>query len=1078
MAGSAAIEDPSGRATLQVAFRYTPTYQQLAEAQSALTRMAELVCDATEAQVRIAEVRFTTSPADEELAGFWLLPQNARSGGAYFADGSGLRRLGSHMDVFTPAQARPDQLAHLLGHHAFGLGDQYDERRRRGGACGLGPGFESEELSEVNHSLMQATGGMRCADGSLAGQSCLHDDECGGSTCAAVLASEFSVAANHDLVRGEGDTCPRPQALSRIQLRGLLPRSAEPLTRFDPKDFLTARATSSWYQEIEALDASGVLPGARLFAYLTHVEPLAWQLSIATDAGDFGGRSGDIRVLRTWTLRFNSDYSLAGVTPPSLTFKLTTRGDNSSFDVAVDVGTLNADAKTEPGTGFDGLQMIGAGTVKVTMTADGLPGCKEPYCATTWSTRTGRWETTEQSLLHGGISDWETLVANYPFLTVPATVPSADAPEACRVAPDFVNDVMGSDQVVLVLDTSRSMGTSADSGIAELCDNRRDDDGDRQIDETSCANSRLDFARLALRAFLALQQGRKVQVGVVSLHTDADVVAEVEDLTPARRIALGAALGNLTADGDTALGSALERTQETLAEAERLGRSRTVVLLTDGASNVGIAVGQEQRLLSSSRLRLFAVGLERSADLMALSALTARSGGTTYRAERPADLPGIYAELAARQSGAALLMERTPFVLARAGDAEAKRAGAPPVREFDLKVEEHASQLLVFLGVRNTRIDSWKLLFDFKGPNGEHIDDTSLQTSRESGFVLIRVSDPHPGTWRLRVLPGATGVQASELVAFVDNDAADLSADVLPRLASVRAPVLISASPVYETDLDDDVAVTGRVRRPDGSEVAVALRRHPFTRGWQALFDDWAGRGLYEVQVDAEVGQRARPALGEAIFDAPARAPVRVVPFHRSTSASFFLAAAETPPCSDADCDADGIRNPVENRCGNDSDGDGTPNSFDTDSDNDELLDRVEGAGDSDGDLIPDFCDAKDSRQDEGGSFTAAMEAEEKARLLVCTQDAAAGVDELKASLLTVRRVLQIVRTAASLSEEKRRALADRLETVIDLKKKALIIGNAGDVLPDFCGKVQERIDEALAVEREIRPEVDATLAK
>jgi hypothetical protein len=200
------------------------------------------------------------------------------------------------------------------------------------------------------------------------------------------------------------------------------------------------------------------------------------------------------------------------------------------------------------------------------------------------------------------------------------------------------------------------------------------------------------------------------------------------------------------------------------------------------------------------------------------------------------------------------------------------------------------------------------------------------------------------------------------------------------------------------------------------------------------------------------------------------------VPFHRSTTASFYVADGDFPPCSTNDCDGDGIRNAVENRCGNDTDGDGVPNRYDTDSDNDELLDRIEGTRDSDGDGIPDFCDAKDSRKEEGGSFGAAIEAEEKARNLVCTDNAAAGVDELKASLLALRRILQIVRTAASLSEETRHALAGRLEAVIDLKKKALVIGNPGDVLPDFCGKVQDRLDEALTIEREIRSQVDALL--
>jgi len=1075
VAGSATIEDPTGRATLQVAFRFPPTYQQLAESQAALTQMAELICDATEAQVRISEVRFTTAPADEEAAGLWFLPQNARSGGSYFADGSGLRRLGSHMDVFAPAQRRPDQLAHLFSHHAFGLGDEYDEQRRRGGACGVGPSFEPQMLNETNHSLMQAAGGMRCTSGALAGQACLRDDECGGSSCTAVLASEFSVASNHDLLRGLGDTCPRQQTLSRIHFRGLLPKTAEPLTAFDPTDFLTARATSSWYQEAETVDTGGTLPGLRLYAYLTHVEPMAWQLSFAADAGELGGKDGEFRLLHTWMLRFNPDFSLAGVTHPPMTLKLKARADAAPFDVAVDVGTLEPAGTTQAGTGFDGLQMIGAGAVKVVMGFDGLPGCSASYCATSWNTHTQRWELSEQSLLHGGLSDWETLVQNYPFLRAPAGLPAADPPEICRTAPDFINDVMGSDQVVLVTDTSLSMGTSVGRGTAEVCNNGRDDDGDGSVDEAACVSSRLDFARLAMRAFLSLEQGRNVQVGVIAMHTDADIVARVDDLTAAREMVLGAVLDNLSADGDTALGTALERTHEALADVQRLGRSRTVILLTDGVNNVGIAPGQEQRLLPPSRLRMFTVGLGSAADLMTSSVLSARSAGTTYYAAGAADLPGIYAELAARQNGQPLLMERTAFQIARPGDADGKRAGVPPAREFNLDVEEHASQLVLFLGARNDRIASWRLYFDLTGPDGERIDDTSLQASSEPGFVVVRISDPHPGRWRLRVLAGASGIQATELVAFVENDNIRLSADALPRLASVRSPVRITASPAYETDLEGDVTVTGKVHRPDGTDVDITLKRDPFTRGWQVPFDKWAGRGLYEVKIDAKVGDRTQPALGEAIFDGAARAPVRVVPFHRSTTASFYLADGEFAKCAANDCDNDGIRNGIETRCGNDTDGDGIPNRFDGDSDNDEVLDSIEGVRDSDGDLIPDFCDPKDDGNG-AGSFAAAIKAEEQAMTLVCTEDAPAGIDQLKESLLRLRRILQIVRTTSSLSLERRHTLAGRMETAIELKKKALVIGNPGDVLPDFCGKVRERLDEALTIEREIRPEIDAML--
>ncbi len=124
-AGHGSMEDPTGRTAIEVNFRSPPTYQQVAETQAALTRMAALICDATEGQVRLRRVRMTTGEVDEDLAAFWLHSSQTRSGGDFFADGSGLERLGSHMDLYAGELARPDRLAPLFAHHAFGLGDQF-----------------------------------------------------------------------------------------------------------------------------------------------------------------------------------------------------------------------------------------------------------------------------------------------------------------------------------------------------------------------------------------------------------------------------------------------------------------------------------------------------------------------------------------------------------------------------------------------------------------------------------------------------------------------------------------------------------------------------------------------------------------------------------------------------------------------------------------------------------------------------------------------------------------------------------------------------------------------------------------
>lgn len=1063
-AGVGTIDDPTGGAALQVSFRRTPSFQDLAEAQAALTRMAALVCDATEGQVRFERIRLTSSPAEQDAAGLWFHDEMAASGGAFEADASGLGRLGSHMDVYPSAALDPAALAHLVAHHAFGLGDQYDEQRRRGGSCGIGPGFDADRLDERNHSLMQAAGGLRCSEGALAGERCARDDECQGYPCVAVLASEFSVASNHDLLRGEGGVCPRPEAVSRLSISGILPRSSEPLSTLDTSDYLLARATSAWHGEVEVLDATGALPGIVLHLYLAHTAPLDWQLSVAVDGGDLGRTRGELVVLRRWSLRFNEDFSLASVEPSRMIFELPGSSSKPATEVAIDLGTENPDPAGEPGLGYDGLQMTASGAVSVELAVDGIASCDAPWCASSWNETTARWEVSEQTLLHDGRSDWETLAERYPFLSPPTDLPAADPPAACETPPEFVAEIMGADQVVLVLDTSRSMGMRVDDQAGEVCANGIDDDDDGFADESDCAESRLAFERVAARAFLELARHRKVEVGLVAMHTDAEVLSGIESLSPERVSALGALLGSLRAEGDTAIGTALARSGEAFDQVARGGRSRWALLLTDGTRNVGSEPGQEARDLDPFRMRVFGVGIDSGADLFTLSALAARSGGETYAAEDASALTGVLAEIAARNGGHALLMPRTTFALRRDGG----KTAAPAAAEFALEVEEQADAIVVVLAARNPRLASWRLLFELRGPRGERYDDASAHATVEDGFAVLRVTDPGPGRWSLRVLADASGPQRSDVVVWTEQAKAELVADVAPTLVPASSSARIGARLAYGGDLDGDVRIDGTVLRPDGSSEPVAFVRDRLTQAWSADFDRYAGRGLYQVRVRATVGENALPALGERIFHGPSRAPVRVVPFGRSTTTSFYLAAA-TPACQGSDCDGDGIANAVEDRCATDVDGDGLDNRYDVDTDNDELFDFIEGTADVDRDGIPDFCDPESTPT----SMASVIEAQTKASDRACEADGAEGVEELRASLTAVRRIVQVVRTRSGVPDDTRRRIVEDLERVIALKKQALVIG---DVLPEFCSKYRQRLADALALERALQSDIDTIL--
>jgi hypothetical protein len=196
-----------------------------------------------------------------------------------------------------------------------------------------------------------------------------------------------------------------------------------------------------------------------------------------------------------------------------------------------------------------------------------------------------------------------------------------------------------------------------------------------------------------------------------------------------------------------------------------------------------------------------------------------------------------------------------------------------------------------------------------------------------------------------------------------------------------------------------------------------------------------------------------------------------VVPFERTATASFFVADGPPPPCAGPDCDGDGISDRIEDACpgGDDADGDGILNRFDDDSDNDEIFDREEGTADLDHDGVPDFCD----RESTPASLAGAIEAEEAAIAAACGPDPGASRDGLRASLSAVRRIAQALRVRPGVPPELRADLTSKLDKVIELKKQAVVIS---DVLPEFCSKYQARLEEALAIERELRVRIDPYL--
>lgn len=917
----AGMLNPNGTMNLWVNFRFPPTSSQIQQTKDALTRASEMICDATEGQVRLGVVHLTGGAVNEDQADIWIHPEIGRSGVSIFPTGN-LSVIGAHIDLYSNA-IWGDIIAHELSHHAFGLGDQYDEQRRNGGACGIGPGFESVSIDERNHTIMQQSGYLQCVGGTSPGKRCNSNPECtGDGTCTPVLMSEFSVRANHDPLQGDNRLCPLPTATTRIELKGYFDKNTMPISGgFDDTDFATAETTSNYQQTVKVIDSKGGLPEHELKLYFENTGVNVWNLHIGSDEAEFAnGTKGKLIILGAFVLIYNSDGSFNAMSGP---YVLDITGGTTGR-----VWASGADDQSITFI-FDRLTQSTRPSIVQSEDLDGFAKCGDKDCAQRWNTSTSRWETTSQTIFHNGDSDWATITKNYPFLTMPSGLPLANPPAVCSTPPTFIENISGSDQIMLLIDRSGSMAYSVKKGQGEVCNNSKDDDGDSNIDERDCAQSRLDFTKAAARAFIDLQKERGIQLGIlpfeevpvrIQKENSEDVFQPIENLTVANASNFKHKVDALVAGGWTGIGRAIGATMTEFVRVEEVGRTRTVFLLSDGQNNS--PEGSDPRVDVQGLkdnipdARIFTIPVSDSADKDLLADIAA-DPAKMIESPTGEDLPAIYAELAAIYGGEALVLPRTQSAVGQAQGVPAftgflaaflRESALPTSETYNFLVEGGAQSLTIFISGHNKNMQTWNVNFTLVGPRSEVFTQDSPQVSVDPFYRFIRVPVPSKGRWTLKISAPVFSLydQFSYVLASVENPKPDCYVDILPKVQSSTDPVTIYASPYYVTNLDGPITIDGTIRRPDGTRVPISLVRDLLGGGFSASFNDYIGRGVYEVNLNCRVPEGALPAKGESIFEGPERSDIDVEPFQRNVTTSFFLAIGKQPECTTPDCN-DGV---------------------------------------------------------------------------------------------------------------------------------------------------------------------------
>jgi flagellar hook protein FlgE len=122
---------------------------------------------------------------------------------------------------------------------------------------------------------------------------------------------------------------------------------------FDPTDFDTANATSNFATTVKVYDSLGARHDMTL--YFTKTGAGAWDVNVAVDAGETGGTPGDINVLGTATLAFDTTGALTSPAPDATIINVTFDGAEAS---AITLNFGSNSAAIGDGLGRDGIVQL------------------------------------------------------------------------------------------------------------------------------------------------------------------------------------------------------------------------------------------------------------------------------------------------------------------------------------------------------------------------------------------------------------------------------------------------------------------------------------------------------------------------------------------------------------------------------------------------------------------------------------------------------------------------------------------------------------------------------------------------
>ncbi|HXM34117.1 MAG TPA: VWA domain-containing protein, partial [Pyrinomonadaceae bacterium] len=425
-------------------------------------------------------------------------------------------------------------------------------------------------------------------------------------------------------------------------------------------------------------------------------------------------------------------------------------------------------------------------------------------------------------------SCWETIFHLNKLWRLPLPPGGLPNPNTPPSQPVTFGTACGDQKVVMVIDRSGSM----------------------------TSESRLDFVKLGATLFIKDFRSDGY-LGLISFSDDVRVDFPLTKLSDdSKRNAAATAVNSLVAAGNTDIGDGLLKALAELSgQNDCTSCSKTIILLTDGDHNTGTPPEAVTEQLKTAKIRVTAVviGNEISvAGETSLKNIANQTGGEFYRlpaaieglpGSGPTGLQSLFLSLANRFNGDTVMggqpdsiasgqVKEIP-VFFEQGVAVATFSVTKADLTDNITLSLRSPSGSIFNQFNSQAVES------FGNPAPENADSLTLSNSQ-----LIRVPNPQAGIWTMVITAGSARTGKIETMASADHSGVGLNVDIGNQEAIFSpAPVEVHATAMFEGARTVGANITGSVKRPDGSVVAITL----FDDGLLEHGDFLANDGIYSA---------------------------------------------------------------------------------------------------------------------------------------------------------------------------------------------------------------------------------------